>query len=65
MSLRSGGRIMTSYKLMNLPDGTPAEQVQIVSDENITSIIPFDENNTDYIEYKAWLAKGNTPEAAD
>ncbi len=56
---------MTSYKLMNLPDGTSAEQVQIVSDENITSIIPFDENNADYIEYKAWLAKGNTPDPAD
>tara|TARA_R100001082_G_C4340686_1_gene149981 strand:- start:48 stop:218 length:171 start_codon:yes stop_codon:yes gene_type:complete len=27
--------------------------------------IPFDDANTDYIEYKAWVAAGNTAEAAD
>ncbi len=27
--------------------------------------IPFDEGNRDYQEYKAWLAKGNTPQEAD
>ncbi len=25
------------------------------------AIIPPDENNTDYVEYLAWLAQGNTP----
>ena len=27
--------------------------------------IPFDPDNTDYIAYLAWLAEGNTPEAAE
>ena len=27
--------------------------------------IPFDEYNSDYIEYKAWLEAGNTTEPAD
>ena len=28
-------------------------------------LIPFDEANTDYQEYLAWVEKGNTAEAAD
>ena len=27
--------------------------------------IPFDDANTDYIEYLKWVAEGNTAEAAD
>jgi len=43
---------------------TEREDLQVLRKED-NAIIPFDDGNTDFIKYKAWLDAGNTPEAAD
>jgi len=56
-----------TYKKYKLTDGTlvtNAIKVPKTTDHD-DLYIPFDEDNTDYIEYKAWLAEGNTPQEAD
>ena len=40
-------------------------QVRFTDSNNMAKIIPFVEDNTDYQEYLAWVADGNTAEAAD
>jgi hypothetical protein len=47
-----------------LPDymGQPAQCIKRLSDN---AFIPFDPDNRDFAEYKAWLAEGNEPLPAD
>ena len=60
-----------TYKLAgkhpdNAPDGNGGKDIDtMIFRTSDGAIIPTDDTNTDYIEYKAWLAAGNTPEAAD
>ena len=54
-----------SYKLYPNDENGVAKQAIQKTDGDIISCIPFDPNNTDYQEYLAWVAKGNTAEAAD
>jgi hypothetical protein len=53
---------MTIYKLVNdYLTGQP--RAVFCTDGN--KAIPFDPANTDYQQYLAWLAEGNTPLPAD
>tara|TARA_B100000287_G_C20185715_1_gene604080 strand:- start:18 stop:182 length:165 start_codon:yes stop_codon:yes gene_type:complete len=44
---------------------TKKESTNTILRKEDNASIPFDDANTDYIEYKAWLDAGNTAEAAD
>ena len=52
------------YKLVKDPISLKTDVVKkIYSDYTIS--IPFNDDNIDYQEYLAWVAEGNTAEAAD
>ena len=52
------------YKLCKDPLSSEVNVVNKIYSDHILSI-PFDPDNTEYQEYLAWVAAGNTAEAAD
>ena len=52
------------YKLVKDPMTSEVNVVDKIFTGRCLSI-PFDETNTDYQDYLAWVAEGNTAEAAD
>tara|TARA_R100001510_G_scaffold50913_1_gene50280 strand:+ start:360 stop:518 length:159 start_codon:yes stop_codon:yes gene_type:complete len=52
---------MTTYKLIKDPTDNIIRSVL----KDSSYFIPFDNGNTDYQEYLAWVAEGNTAEEAD
>ena len=55
-----------TYKLLKEYYGNGTSVVMpVVIRKSDNAQIPYDDNNTDYIEYKEWLDAGNTPDPAD
>ena len=52
------------YKLVKNSITGVVDQVKTKNGDSVL-IIPFNEENTDYQTYLAWVAEGNTAEAAD
>jgi len=52
-----------TYKLLKNPYDGREDHVILRKADN--AYIPYDPDNTDYQEYLAWVAAGNTAEAAD
>jgi hypothetical protein len=52
------------YKLIKNSFTDQIDQVK-TQKGNVITIIPFDEENTDYQKYLEWVAEGNTADAAE
>jgi hypothetical protein len=52
-----------SYKL--LKDSKTGNELNVILRKTDNTYIPKNQNNADYQEYLAWVAEGNTAEAAD
>jgi hypothetical protein len=54
-----------TYKLYNDSEFGSLSGVIQTLDNGVKKFIPINEKNADYQEYLAWVAEGNTAEAAD
>ena len=54
-----------TYKLYNIPDDFKGMVMESIIRKEDGAMIPKDEANTDYQAFLAWVAEGNTAEAAD
>ena len=53
---------MAKYKLVK---SLYEDVISCIKDTETGDLIPLDSNNTDYQDYLAWVAEGNTAQAAD